>query len=83
MTRLKQADRDASALRFLQNQDLRQVGAAMGVSEDTAQKRVSRALERLRKLLAGRGITSAATMLGAVLAGQARSAARRSGGEHR
>src|SRR4029434_4304945 len=42
MSELNQADRDAIVLRFFQNKDLRQVGVLIGVSDDTAQKRVSR-----------------------------------------
>lgn len=48
------ADRDAILLRFFEQRDLRSVGVALGVSEDTAQKRVSRAVDKLRELL-GRG----------------------------
>jgi RNA polymerase sigma factor (sigma-70 family) len=76
MFQLNQADRDALVLRFFQNRDLRQVGAAIGVSEDTAQKRVSRALEKLRKVLVKQGITSASSAaLAAILTGFSVSAA--------
>jgi len=69
MSQLNQADRDAIVLRFFQNRDLRQVGAVIGVSEDTAQKRVSRALEKLRHLLLKQGVTSSTAALVTVLAG--------------
>ena len=75
MIRLSPADRDALVLRFFQNKDLRQVGTVIGVSEDTAQKRVSRALEKLRKLLIKQGITSSTTALAAALTGFTVSAA--------
>ena len=52
--RLSQADRDAVLLRFVDGHDFRSVGLALGVSEDTAHKRVSRALEKLRRLLGSR-----------------------------
>ena len=67
MNELAAADRDALVLRFFERGDFRRVGAALGVSDDTAQKRVSRALERLRAGLARRGITStAAALAGAI-----------------
>src|SRR5262249_756522 len=48
---LDTTDRDALVLRFFEQQDLRAVGAALGITDDAAQKRVSRAVERLRELL--------------------------------
>ncbi|RYD26448.1 MAG: sigma-70 family RNA polymerase sigma factor, partial [Verrucomicrobiaceae bacterium] len=56
-------------MRFWQRQDWRSIGRAFGLSDDAAQKRMGRALERLRRILARRGITSTAGMLSAVLAG--------------
>ena len=44
-------------LRFFERRDFRSVGAALGISDDAAQKRVSRALEKLREMLANRGVT--------------------------
>jgi RNA polymerase sigma factor (sigma-70 family) len=52
LNQLSASDRDAIVLRFFKQQDFRVIGAALGVSEDTAQKRVSRALEKLRSLAA-------------------------------
>ena len=75
MSKLNRADRDAIVLRFFQNKDLRQVGVLIGVSDDTAQKRVSRALEKLRQLLRQQGITSSSTVLVTVLTGYTASAA--------
>lgn len=69
MAELNEADYDAIVLRFLQNQDFRSVGVALGVTDDTAQKRVTRALEKLRQLLARRGIrTSAGALSGLIMA---------------
>ncbi|MBI3851915.1 MAG: sigma-70 family RNA polymerase sigma factor [Verrucomicrobia bacterium] len=62
---LVEADRDALLLRFFKNQEFRTIGLSLGVSDDTAQKRVSRALERLRGLFAKRGVT----LTGAAIAG--------------
>ena len=53
---LDESDRHALLLRFFENCSLREVGAALGISEDGAQKRVSRALEELRTVFARRGI---------------------------
>ena len=57
LNELKSADRESLILRFLNRLDLREVGNVLGVSEDAAQKRVSRALERLRTILKRRGFT--------------------------
>jgi RNA polymerase sigma factor (sigma-70 family) len=53
---LKQADREAIVRRFYRDQSLSDIGQAMGVSEEAAKKRVSRAVEKLRKALARRGV---------------------------
>lgn len=68
LTQLKAAERDALVLRFLKRQDLRTVGAALGISEDAAQKRVIRALERLREVLRRRGVVVTAVGLASALA---------------
>ena len=68
-------DRDAIVLRYFQRRDLKAVGAALGLSEDTAQKRVSRALEKLRRGLSKRGVAFTASSLGVVLASHAVTAA--------
>jgi RNA polymerase sigma factor (sigma-70 family) len=71
MSELNETDYDALVLRFYQNQDFRAVGAAIGVSDDTAQKRVTRALDKLRDLLAQRGIRTTAATLGVVISANA------------
>src|SRR5213593_844118 len=60
---LSEQDRKAIVLRFYEGRDLRDVGAALGASEDAAEKRVSRAVERLREFLAKRGVTAGASGL--------------------
>jgi len=52
-------DRTALLLRFYENHSLRDVGAAFGVSEDTAQKRVQSALEKLAEFFKRRGFKTA------------------------
>jgi uncharacterized protein (TIGR03435 family) len=67
LARLGARDRDAIVLRFFENKSLREVGAALGASEDAAKMRVNRALEKLRKMFARRGATfSAAAIAGAI-----------------
>jgi hypothetical protein len=71
MSRLSEPDYDALVLRFFNNQDLRSVGQALGVSDDTAQKRVSRALDKLREHLARRGIGATCAALSMALSANA------------
>jgi RNA polymerase sigma factor (sigma-70 family) len=69
MSHLGAHDRDALVLRYFQNKSLSEVGAAMGLEERTAQKRVTRAIEKLRKFFAQHGVTLTATAIaGAVSA---------------
>jgi len=64
---LPDADRDALVLRFFGGRSLSQVGLALGLSDDAAQKRVSRALEKLREHFKSHGIAvSAGTVAAAV-----------------
>ena len=60
---LNETDRHAIMLRFYDGRSLREVGAALGASEDAAEKRVSRAVERLREFFAKRGVTVGASGL--------------------
>src|SRR2546425_10115248 len=75
LNELNSSDRNALVLRFLKRQDLRAVGAALGISEDSAQKRVSRALEKLRGVLRRRGVTLTVTALASAMAAEAVTAA--------
>jgi len=72
---LDEEDRKAILLRFYERKDLRAVGQSLGSSENAAQKRVSRALDRLHSILTHRGVTLSASALAAVLAGEAVTAA--------
>lgn len=69
------SERDALLLRYVKNLDFRTVGLALGVSDDTAQKRVSRAIERLREFLHRRGVTVGANGLVVVISANAVQAA--------
>lgn len=72
---LSDEDREALFLRYFKNHDFRVVGLALGVSDDTAQKRVSRALERLREFFAKRGVAVGASGLAIVISANAVQAA--------
>jgi len=72
---LSEPDRDAVLLRYFENKSLREVGHALGTSDDTAQKRVSRAVERLREFFARRGVTVGASGLVVVISANAVQAA--------
>ena len=75
MQELDDADRAAVLLRYFENKSLREVGAALGSSDDAAQKRVSRAVERLREFFAKRGVKAGAAGLAVVISANAVQAA--------
>src|SRR4051794_5003397 len=75
MAQLRQTDQDAVLLRFFAEKSLGEVGQALGVSDDSAQKRVNRALERMRDFFARRGIGVPAALLGLTLAAHTMQAA--------
>ncbi len=56
MAGLGERDRDAIVLRFFEGRRMNEIGAALGTSEDAAKKRVTRAVEKLRKFFAKRGV---------------------------
>lgn len=67
MAGLGEKDRDAIVLRFFENKNLKEIGAAMGIAERAAQKRVARGVEKLRAFFAKHGVAlSAAAIAGAV-----------------
>src|SRR5437762_2496134 len=75
MNELAEKDRNAVVLHYFQKKSLREVGQTMGTSEDAAQKRVSRAVAKLRALLAGRKAVISAVALTALLSTEAVQAA--------
>src|SRR5439155_6995203 len=75
LNQLRAQDRAAILLRFFEQRDLRSVGKALGISENAAQKRVSRAVEEVRILLKRRGVGLSAAGLATALAAQAVTAA--------
>jgi RNA polymerase sigma factor (sigma-70 family) len=67
MAQLNETDRHALLLRYFEQRDLRQVGTALGSSEEAAKKRVARAVEKLRTLFVRRGVVLSAAGLAASL----------------
>jgi RNA polymerase sigma factor (sigma-70 family) len=72
---LNEKDRQAIVLRFYEGRNLREVGAVLGASEDAAEKRVNRAVEKLRTFFAKRGVSVSSTALAVVLGAHAVQAA--------
>ncbi len=48
---LRHGDREVVLLRYFQDREFAEVGSILGISEQTARRRLSRAVERLRQLL--------------------------------
>lgn len=67
---LKPKDREAILLRFFQKQGFSDIAAALQTTEAAAQKRVDRALDRLRVRLGKRGVVSTGVALSALLGEQ-------------
>ena len=66
---LGETDRNAVLLRYFENRTSREIGAALRMNEETARKRVNRALEKLHHFFAKRGVTvSGAALSGALSA---------------
>ena len=60
---LGEKDRQAVLLRFFENKGLADVGISLGTGEDTARKRVSRALEKLRRYFNRHGVCSTTVLI--------------------
>ena len=68
---MDECDREAILLRYLEGCDYTQVGAKLALTDNAARMRVDRAVDKLRGLLARRGVTSTAAALSVALANQA------------
>lgn len=75
MHELDEKDRHAVLLRYFQNKTLNEVGADLDLTGNAARMRVDRALDKLRGILARRGITTSASALAAVVSANAVQAA--------
>lgn len=67
MDTLEERERAALLLRYFERKSLAEVGAALGINEDAARKRVSRSVERLREFLVRRGVSVSALGLTATI----------------
>lgn len=68
---LSEKDRDAVLLRFYRGLSVKEVAALLGITAAAAQKRIDRAIERLRSALERRGCRAGGTLAGVLLAGYA------------
>jgi RNA polymerase sigma factor (sigma-70 family) len=64
-------DRETVLLRYFAQKPFADIAASLGTTEAAAQMRAARALEKLRRALAKRGVTSTASALGLALTGHA------------
>src|SRR6185436_10540387 len=67
MAGLSEADHDAVALRFFDGKSMKEIGAALGASEDAVKMRINRAVEKLRIFFTRRGIRCSAAALTAAI----------------
>jgi RNA polymerase sigma factor (sigma-70 family) len=75
MSKLAERDRALLVLRFYENKSGPETAALLGIREDAAHKRVARAIEKLRKIFAQRGVAvSGAAIAGAVSANSVQAA---------
>ena len=72
---LNEPDREALMLRYFEKKSAAEMAPILGISEEAAQKRVSRATERLRELFASRGVAVGASGLAIVITANAVQAA--------
>jgi RNA polymerase sigma factor (sigma-70 family) len=72
---LNDAERDALLLRYFEKKSAPEIAALLGISNSAAQKRVSRAVERLRDFFAQRGVTIGAGGLSVAISANAVQAA--------
>ena len=64
---LREKDRAAVLLRFYRQMSFAEVGQSLGISEEAARKRVGRALENLRGVLAKKGVVAGVAALGVLM----------------
>jgi RNA polymerase sigma factor (sigma-70 family) len=60
---LREGDRQAVLLRYFQNCSHQEIGAELGLSENSANKRIERALDKLRAYFTRRGVTTTTAIL--------------------
>lgn len=75
MSTLNAEEQNLVVMRFFQNQNWRDISAAVALSEDTVQRRVDRAIEKLRSFFAQRGVAVSCAVIGMALSANAVQAA--------
>jgi RNA polymerase sigma factor (sigma-70 family) len=71
MSQLAERDRTLLALRFYENKTGREAADLLGIREDAAHKRTTRALEKLRKCFGKRGVAVSAAAIATAVSGNA------------
>lgn len=71
MAELPEEDRHAVLLRFFEGREWKEVGDALGLTDNAARMRIQRALEKLRVHLRRKGVTTSASALAALLTANA------------
>jgi len=64
---LSEADREVLLLRYFERKSAQEMAAILGISDEAAQKRVNRAVDRLRDYFSQRNVTIGASALAVVL----------------
>lgn len=72
---LSSAEREAVMIRYFGNKSHKDVAEALGISEESARQRVSRALEKLRHIFARRGVAVSSVALAGAFAAHGAKAA--------
>ena len=67
MARLGEKDHNALVLRFFEDRSFKHISSALGTTEAGAKMRVNRALEKLRTIFTGRGLTLSAGAIAAAI----------------
>src|SRR6266487_2891013 len=68
---LRESDRNALLLRYFQQRTVPDVATSLGTSEEAAQKRIERAVEKLRRYFGRRGVAVPSVTLMGVVSAQA------------
>jgi len=68
IAQLARKDHDALVVRFFEGRSFKEVAAGLGATEASAKMRVTRALEKLRTILARRGITRTTAIIASAVA---------------
>jgi len=67
IAKLPESDRAAIMLRFFEKRSVADVGSALGVSEDAAGMRISRALDKLRSFFTRRGVAVSSALIASLM----------------